>query len=90
MNGWTSQRGTKIRGTLDELKANAVLLDQLIGWLTGAEANLAAQSHEQLPDNLPIIEQLLNDHQVALLWMLFEITRFFWLQSQKMTFNTFC
>jgi len=43
-----------------------MLLDQLIGWLTAAEANLSAQSHEILPDNLPIIEQLLHDHQVRL------------------------
>lgn len=64
VNGWTAQRGTKIRDALDELRANALLLDQLIGWLTTAEANLGAQSHEMLPDNLPIIEQLLHDHQV--------------------------
>jgi hypothetical protein len=66
VSGWTTQRGTKIRGALDDLRANALLLDQLIGWLTGAEANLSAQTHEILPDNLPIIEQLLHDHQVVL------------------------
>jgi len=40
------------------------MLDQLMGWLTAAEANLIAQSREILPDNLPIIEQLFQDHQV--------------------------
>jgi hypothetical protein len=64
VSGWTTQRGDKIRGALNEIRANAMLLDQLIGWLTAAEANLGAQAHEILPDNLPIIEQLLHDHQV--------------------------
>jgi len=66
VHGMTTQRGSKLRGALDEIRANAMLLDQLIGWLTAAEANLSAQSHEILPDNLPIIEQLLHDHQVRL------------------------
>jgi len=41
------------------------MLDQLMGWLTAAEANLGAQARELLPDNLPIIEQLFQDHQVC-------------------------
>jgi len=43
------------------------MLDQLMGWLTAAEANLGAQAREILPDNLPIIEQLFQDHQVCAL-----------------------
>jgi len=64
---WSDQRGRKIEAALSELRANAALLDQLMGWLTAAEANLGAQAHEILPDNLPIIEQLLQDHQVCAL-----------------------
>lgn len=71
VNSWSNQRGTKIRGALDDLRANAMLLDQLIGWLTTAEANLKAQSQEFLPENLPIIEQLLHDHQVETCQYLF-------------------
>jgi len=62
---WSDQRGRKIETTLGELQANAALLDQLMGWLTAAEANLGAQARELLPDNLPIIEQLFQDHQVC-------------------------
>jgi len=50
---------------LSELRANAAMLDQLTGWLTAAEANLSAHAHEMLPENLPIIEQLFQDHQVC-------------------------
>ena len=35
-----------------------------MGWLTGAEASLIAQDQQPVPDNIPIIEQLLCDHQV--------------------------
>jgi len=62
---WSDQRGRKIESALSELRANAALLDQLMGWLTAAEANLGAQARELLPDNLPIIEQLFQDHQVG-------------------------
>lgn len=62
---WSDQRGQKIEVALSELRANAALLDQLMGWLTAAEANLSAQAQQILPDNLPIIEQLFQDHQVC-------------------------
>ena len=62
---WSDQRGRKIETALSELRANAAMLDQLMGWLMAAEANLSAQANEMLPDNLPVIEQLLQDHQVC-------------------------
>jgi len=65
VTSWSDQRGRKIEAALNELRANATMLDQLMGWLTAAEANLGAQARELLPDNLPIIEQLLQDHQVC-------------------------
>ena len=61
---WSDERGRKLEAALNEVRANAAMLDQLIGWLTAAEANLGAQARELLPDNLPIIEQLFQDHQV--------------------------
>jgi len=67
---WSGQRRHKIDTALSELRANASLLDQLMGWLTAAEANLGAQAREVLPDNLPIIEQLFQDHQVGAVHML--------------------
>jgi len=62
---WSDQRGRKLETALTDLRANAAMLDQLMGWLTAAEANLGAQTREILPDNLPIIEQLFQDHQVC-------------------------
>ena len=61
---WSDERGRKLEAALSEVRANAAMLDQLIVWLTAAEANLGAQARELLPDNLPIIEQLFQDHQV--------------------------
>ena len=38
-------------------------MDQLMAWLSGAEASLVSQEQVPVPDNVPIIEQLLHDHQ---------------------------
>ena len=46
------------------------MLDELMAWLTGAEASLIAQDQQPVPDNIPIIEQLLCDHQVNIIIIL--------------------
>ena len=46
------------------MQASNALLDELLAWLMGAEATLTAQQQQPVPDNIPIIEQLLHDHQV--------------------------
>ena len=60
---WAHQRESKLSEALSEIRQNQSLIDQLMAWLTGAEASLIAQDHQPIPDNLPIIEQLLHDHQ---------------------------
>ncbi len=64
VSAWANQREQKLKEALSVLRANSNLLDELMGWLTGAEASLAAQDQVSIPDNLPIVEQLLCDHQV--------------------------
>ena len=50
---------------IGDLRANQELLDQLMSWLTDAEKNLDALDKQPLPDNIPIIEQLYQDHEVT-------------------------
>lgn len=45
-----------------DLKNSEALLDELMGWLNGAESNLVQQGANPIPENIPIIEQLLHDH----------------------------
>lgn len=53
----------KLKEALHTLRHQESLLDQLMAWLTGAEASLVAHDQVPIPDNIPIIEQLLHDHQ---------------------------
>lgn len=48
---------------LGEMRRNESVIDQLMAWMTGAEASLIAQDQQPIPDNVPIIEQLIHDHQ---------------------------
>ena len=64
MTTWGEQRGRKIGEALDDIRGKSALLDNLMAWMEGAEATLVTQEKQPLPDNVPIIEQLLHDHQV--------------------------
>ena len=63
VSGWAQSHEQKLRDALEALRHQESLLEQLMAWLTGAEASLAAQDQVPIPDNIPIIEQLLHDHQ---------------------------
>lgn len=61
---WARQRENKIKSALDDLRANALLLDDLLAWLAGAEQNLGREDQKPIPEDLVTIEQLFQDHQV--------------------------
>lgn len=64
---WARQRESKIGDALDDLQANARLLDELLLWLTQMEQILTAEDQRQLPEDLAVLEQLFEDHQVCFL-----------------------
>jgi len=65
VEAWSNQRGEKIGETLNDIRVNSELLEKLMGWMLGAEATLIMQDQQPIPDNVPIIEQLLQDHLVC-------------------------
>ena len=62
--GWSDQRQAKLNETLESLHKHDELLKDMIVWITDVESGLLKQQNSAIPENLPIIEQLLNDHQV--------------------------
>ena len=64
MSEWAKQRSQKLHESHDDMKAADSMLDLLLSWITGAENTLNKQETEPVPENIPIIEQLMNDHQV--------------------------
>ena len=63
VSAWSGQRGQKLDEALGQIRSASALLDELMGWLTGAEATLTAQDLQPIPENIPIIEQLIHDHE---------------------------
>lgn len=62
----SSQRRKRLRDSLDVSQSNAHLLDELTKWMSEMEATLKTGSQKPIPENIPIVEQLLQDHAVSL------------------------
>lgn len=63
---FANQRENMLTGSLTDLRQNEALLEELLQWLLGAGAQLQALDAKPVPDNIPIIEQLLHDHAVSI------------------------
>ena len=51
------------QGALTELNANEALLNDLMDWLSQMENRMYHEDDKPIPENIPIIDQLLNAHQ---------------------------
>ncbi|XP_035231691.1 microtubule-actin cross-linking factor 1-like isoform X1 [Stegodyphus dumicola] len=60
---WAKQREQRLNDHLRSLRDILDLLEELLKWLIGAEATLTALEAEPLPDEIPVLEQLIVDHQ---------------------------
>ena len=66
VKAWTDQREQKLNDALSLLRANEDLLQELMKWLQDTEDRLVDQDSRELPENVPILEQLLHDHMVRM------------------------
>ncbi|XP_022239565.1 microtubule-actin cross-linking factor 1-like isoform X12 [Limulus polyphemus] len=60
---WARQRDQKLQDHLRSLRDITDLLEELMKWLLGAEATLTTLEAEPLSDEVPVLEQLITDHQ---------------------------
>ncbi|XP_013787345.1 dystonin-like, partial [Limulus polyphemus] len=60
---WARQREQKLRDHLQSLRDITELLEELMKWLLEAEATLTILEAEPLPDEVPLLKQLITDHQ---------------------------
>ncbi|XP_046641641.1 dystonin-like isoform X5 [Daphnia pulicaria] len=60
---WANQREHRLNEHLRNLREMASILEELLAWLSTAEKTLITLEAETLPDDLPIIEGLIKDHQ---------------------------
>lgn len=62
---WARQRQQKLEDHLRSLRDILDLLEELMRWLLGAEATLTALEAQPLPDDIPLVERLIDDHKVG-------------------------
>ena len=67
------QKRKKLRDSLDAARATARQLDSLVDWLKHMDAFLSTQNSQLIPENLPIVEQLLQTHVVRAPFLTFRL-----------------
>lgn len=65
INNLSQQRQERLSEALHNLKMNAELLENLLSWLEGAENTLQLRDSKPVPDDIPVIQKLLDEHQVG-------------------------
>ena len=60
---WIRQRGQKLKDHLSSIKELTDLLSELMTWLRRKESELHAAEAIPLPDDIPSIERLIDEHQ---------------------------
>ncbi|XP_030387736.1 dystonin isoform X21 [Scaptodrosophila lebanonensis] len=60
---WAINRESKLEQHLQSLKDLDDTIEELLAWLSGLEATLLNLKHEPLPDEIPPVEKLIEDHK---------------------------
>ncbi|XP_065369775.1 dystonin isoform X12 [Calliphora vicina] len=60
---WAINRETKLEQHLQSLKDLDDCIEELLAWLSGLEATLLNLERESLPDEIPPLEKLIEDHK---------------------------
>ena len=60
------QKSKKLKDSLESARAVSRQLDSLTDWLKHMETFLSTQNTQLIPENLPIVEQLLQTHVVCI------------------------
>jgi len=69
------QKRRKLQDNLDSARTTARQLDSLMDWLKHMDAFLSTQNTQLIPENLPIVEQLLQTHVVCALFLTFSCSQ---------------
>ena len=63
------QKSRKVKDCLEAARATSRQLDSLMDWLKHMEMFLSTQNSQLIPENLPIVEQLLQTHAVRAIFL---------------------
>ena len=62
--GRCAQRSQRLQEALRNIRGNAALLEELLAWLTEAQALLAAKEKDLIPEDLLVVDALVKEHLV--------------------------
>lgn len=65
LTSWCKQRGARLNDGLQAVRQNAALLESLLKWLTNTENMLVEQDQVMIPEDITIVQQLIQQHQVC-------------------------
>ena len=61
----SNQRSIRLQEALRSIRGNAALLEDLLAWLTEAQALLTAKEKDPIPEDLTVVEALVKEHLVS-------------------------
>ena len=61
-------RGRRLKSGVEKSRSNAMAMEELSTWLGDMEQHLAGKEAQALPENIPILEQLKQDHAVCFMF----------------------
>ena len=61
--GLSRQRQRRLTEAISDVRRNNTLLDELLAWLNSAEVKLTDQDREPIPNDIQIIQDLMDQHQ---------------------------
>ena len=56
------QRGHRLHEALQGVRGNAQLVEELLAWLTEAQALLATKERDPIPDDITVVDALVKEH----------------------------
>ena len=62
----SNQRAQRLQDAMRAMRGNAALLEELLAWLTEAQALLTAKEKDLIPEDLHVVEDLVKEHLVCL------------------------
>lgn len=61
-------RAVRLQEALRNIQGNAALLEELLAWLTDAQVLLATKERDPIPDDLAVVDTLVKEHVVSVIW----------------------
>lgn len=67
------QRNNRLKNGLEVAKVTSKQIERLMDWIENVAGILSGQNSQPVPENLPIVEQMLQTHMVRMIFQMIHI-----------------